>query len=339
MSDRPEPPIPSEVDLRGMPCVMIDRERLRGSDFNLRATDAEFRAGVWLWLEASQQVPAGSLPSDDMILTGLAGLGRELKAWKRVKAVALHGFYICSDDRYYHKVVAQTVLEAWIARLGRKKGGFKGNASRWGASSEMNVGDMMERARAALQTIAPSSPSLRGWVAEASLSDRSATTQPSLSGRSVFTQTSLVEGEGELLEIDPEGAVNGSRAQTRGAQENRTPPNLRVIENEAATEDQVAQCCHAAGSRLVYQDYETVNGWLRDGLKFDEILKVIRARRNTMSKAPDTLAYFGKVFRDYQANKSKTARPKLAQPANMQLADRRRQAEMPPPGYEGASDA
>jgi hypothetical protein len=91
--------------------------RLFGSDFDAHATDAEFRAGLQLWWSAWNQVPAASLPDDDVALCRLAGLGRQLKAWNRVKNRALHGFFICSDGRFYHRALSTFALESWARRL------------------------------------------------------------------------------------------------------------------------------------------------------------------------------------------------------------------------------
>jgi hypothetical protein len=94
----------------------VDITRLFGSAFHARATDAEWRAGVTLWLRSFHQVPAASLPQDDVTLARLAELGRDLKAWRKVKAMALHAWVLCRDGRLYHPVVAEKALEAWIVR-------------------------------------------------------------------------------------------------------------------------------------------------------------------------------------------------------------------------------
>ena len=111
------PPVPVDVDLRGMEWLPLYGGRLFGSDFDAHATDAEFRAGMQLWWSAWNQVPASSLPDDDVALCRLAGLGRDLKAWRKIKARALHGFITCSDGRLYHRALATFALESWERRL------------------------------------------------------------------------------------------------------------------------------------------------------------------------------------------------------------------------------
>jgi hypothetical protein len=89
---------------------------LFGSTFHARASDAEWRAGVTLWLKSWDQVPAGSLPADDIDLCRLAELARDLKAWAKVKLGALRGWFMCSDGRLYHPVVAEGVNNAIEAK-------------------------------------------------------------------------------------------------------------------------------------------------------------------------------------------------------------------------------
>nr|WP_246248551.1 DUF1376 domain-containing protein [Sphingomonas hominis] len=80
------------------------------------ASDSEWRAGLTLWWAAWTQCPAASLPDDDAALCRLADLGRDVKAWKKMRERALHGFVKCSDGRLYHPVLAQQALVAWDKR-------------------------------------------------------------------------------------------------------------------------------------------------------------------------------------------------------------------------------
>jgi hypothetical protein len=85
--------------------------RLRDSEI-AGIPDAEvFRCAVLLWAAAWHQVPAGSLPDDDAALARLAGLGRDLKTWKRLRPDVLRGFRAFSDGRLYHRVVCEKVIE------------------------------------------------------------------------------------------------------------------------------------------------------------------------------------------------------------------------------------
>lgn len=111
-----EPLVPAEVDLRGYEFMPYYGDRLRDSDLNSRATDAEYRAAHNLWWSAWKQVPAASLPDDDVILARLADLGRDVKTWRKVRDGALRGFIKCSDGRLYHRILGPLAIEAWQFR-------------------------------------------------------------------------------------------------------------------------------------------------------------------------------------------------------------------------------
>lgn len=112
----PAPIVPAGVDLRGYGWMPLYGNHLFGSEFNARCSDAEWRAGMTLWWAAWNQVPAASLPDDDVALTRLADLGRDTRTWKRIRAMALHGFVKCSDGRLYHPFLAKLATEAWERR-------------------------------------------------------------------------------------------------------------------------------------------------------------------------------------------------------------------------------
>jgi hypothetical protein len=130
--EAPPPLVPAEVDLRGYEYMPYYGDRLRESGLNVRATDAEFRAALNLWWSAWKQVPAASLPSDDIDLCKAADLGRDQKAWQAVKPVAMRNFILCSDGRWYHKVLAAFALDAWAIRTAARAKGIAGSSKRWG---------------------------------------------------------------------------------------------------------------------------------------------------------------------------------------------------------------
>ena len=111
-----EPLTSPDCDLREFTFMPLDVARLRDSDLAAEATGDEFRAAVLLWCAAWHQVPAGSLPNDDKVISHLAGYGRAPKEWRKIRDGALHGFVLCSDDRLYHPHVADKANEAWNSR-------------------------------------------------------------------------------------------------------------------------------------------------------------------------------------------------------------------------------
>ena len=125
------PPLPPDVDLRDFPYMPVDITRLFNSSFHARATDSEWRAGVTLWLKSFHQVPAASLPDDEIELARLAEFGRDTKGWRKVREAALRGWDSAEDGRLYHRVVAEKALEAWIEKLGQRKSSGTANAKRW----------------------------------------------------------------------------------------------------------------------------------------------------------------------------------------------------------------
>ena len=113
----PDPPIPADVDLRGLEYMPLLGGKLFESDFYLDSNDAEFRIGLRLWWASWNQVPAGSLPAEDHRIRGLAGLAENPEKWRKVREKALRGFTKHSDGRLYHAVIVEQALIAWEKRV------------------------------------------------------------------------------------------------------------------------------------------------------------------------------------------------------------------------------
>jgi hypothetical protein len=114
------PPVPADLSLRDFPYMPLDVVRLRDSGLVIDLSGDEFRAAVLLWCAAWHQVPASSLPNDDRILANLAGYGRAVKSWLKLRPNAIRGFRLCADGRLYHPVIAEKALEADSKRWKRK---------------------------------------------------------------------------------------------------------------------------------------------------------------------------------------------------------------------------
>lgn len=114
-----DPLTPPDCNLRDFSYMPLEVARLRDSEAAVILTGDEFRAAVLLWCAAWYQLPAASLPMDDRLLANLAGYGRDLSAWKMIKAGALRGFVECSDGRLYHPVIAVKAVEAWEKKWDR----------------------------------------------------------------------------------------------------------------------------------------------------------------------------------------------------------------------------
>jgi hypothetical protein len=130
VTDCPPPMTPPDCDLRDFSHMMLDITRLHQSDFDSIENDSAWRAGVNLWLSAFHSVPAGSLANSDASLAKAAGLGRDVRRWKRLRDDALRGFELCSDNRLYHRVVAATALDAWLGKLEQRRRSIAGGAKK-----------------------------------------------------------------------------------------------------------------------------------------------------------------------------------------------------------------
>lgn len=132
MTDFPAPPVPADADLRDYRFMPLDVVRLRDSAIVGAVKPIEFRAAILLWCAAWHQVPASSLPDDDVQLAKLAGYGVVIREWLKVKNGALYGFVKCSDGRFYHPVIAEKVAEALDGKQKARDKGLAGAAKRWG---------------------------------------------------------------------------------------------------------------------------------------------------------------------------------------------------------------
>lgn len=117
----PEPLTPADCDLRGLEYMPLLGNHLFGSDFNAKANDTEFRVALTLWWKAWTQKPAASLPDDDATLCRWAELGRDMRTWRRIRKVVLHGFVKCTDGRLYHRTLSEQALIAWEKRVNNRK--------------------------------------------------------------------------------------------------------------------------------------------------------------------------------------------------------------------------
>lgn len=115
--DFPEPLTPPDCDLRDFLFMPLDVLRLRDSDIAVISSGDEFRCAVLLWCASWHQIPAGSLPDNDVVLSDYAGFGRVIKEWKKVREGAMRGWIKCKDGRWYHPVVCEKANEAWRSRL------------------------------------------------------------------------------------------------------------------------------------------------------------------------------------------------------------------------------
>ena len=118
-----EPLTSPGTDLRHGAVFEVDIINLLHSEFLHLATNEELGAAAKLCLRSLFQVPAGSLPNNEVVLAQAAGYDHRKKAWQRVRAMALYGWALCSDGRLYHQTVAMTVLDILQSLQARQSGG------------------------------------------------------------------------------------------------------------------------------------------------------------------------------------------------------------------------
>jgi hypothetical protein len=158
MTQLPAPLVPANVDLRDFLFTPVEFQRLFASETWLMCNDAEKVAAITLWGNSWSQLPAGSMPSDDRLLAHLSGAG---KAWKRIKPMAMRGWVLCSDDRYYHPVMCEKALEAWLEKLAQRLSSGAGNAKRWGTDfNPAGIIDEINHSRWLLAALNPKSRAL-----------------------------------------------------------------------------------------------------------------------------------------------------------------------------------
>ncbi len=115
MARLPKPLTPADCNLRGLPYMPLHGDRLIDSDLFFMTNGEEFKAALALWWASWKQTPAASLPTEPRVLAGLARVA-DLEKWERVREMALHGWVLCSDGRYYHPVIAELAMTAWEER-------------------------------------------------------------------------------------------------------------------------------------------------------------------------------------------------------------------------------
>ena len=100
----------------------LDLERVMQSDTWALASPEVRPWLLMLWAVAWQQVPCGSMPSDDALIA--ARLGMKLAVFQKTKDVLMRGWHLAEDGRLYHATLTERVLDM----LGRKEGERKRKA-------------------------------------------------------------------------------------------------------------------------------------------------------------------------------------------------------------------
>jgi hypothetical protein len=203
------PLTPPGCDLRDFPHMQLDVVRLRDSAI-AGGDPVAFRAAVILWCASWHQVPAASLPDDDVMLARLAGFGKDVRNWKRTRAKgALHGFILCSDGRLYHPVVAEKAIAAYGAKGAQRARTEDARA-----------------AKAALRAAStPPPPSLHPASTPPPPTVQAASTDGAGAVEGVFTVGQLIETIDDTHPVtDDKTRSKGEERERRGEENQENPP-------------------------------------------------------------------------------------------------------------------
>lgn len=269
------PLVPADVDLQDFAFMPVDVRRLRDSDLAALETPEACWAAVLLWAASWHQMPAASLPDDDRVLSNLAGYGRVVKEWQRIKEGALRGWVKCDDGRLYHPVVAEKALEAWDSKLRH-------------AHSKLKERLRKSYGREAIQ------PTFDEWVASGKPNDW----QQSSAGIPEETPESSAGKKESSAGIPPENALNGE-GQGEG-QGKLTTTSLSAREIEPTRKGIVCGLLRSAGMADAAPHYLTDDAWKTILAKRtdEEIIEVARAKMAAMPNQRIGLKYIAKALMD-----------------------------------------
>src|SRR6185312_5576397 len=270
------PLVPDNVDLRDFAFMPLDARRLLTSETWVLGTGDERAAAMTLWLVSWHQVPAGSLPANDRMLDHLS----QAKHWSRVKAHAMRGWVLADDGRYYHPVVAEKALEAWLEKLAQRLSSGAGNAKRWGVEFDPTaIHAEMEEARALLVALNPQSRALSKkrtsgipTGSKGSPDGNPNGTRSGLPSRSQETETGTGTGtEREGAQAAPKPPSRRSRGCRLPADWQLTPALLAEAQRIAPTVDARREADRfrdywlaASGANAVKADWDaTWRNWVR----------------------------------------------------------------------------
>jgi uncharacterized protein (UPF0305 family) len=122
------PLVPAKCFMGTMPAILVDINRLQKSKIWLCQSHTAIFGWANLIMTCWHANPCSSLPNDEELLKHYSGLGRK---WNKVKDIVMADFLLASDNRFYHKYVAQKCLEIWINSLISSIDSNLNNEKRW----------------------------------------------------------------------------------------------------------------------------------------------------------------------------------------------------------------
>lgn len=328
----PDPMTPADADLRHIEHLPVDGDTTFRSAAWLRAS-MEARA-VMLplhWHAFKKEVPAGSLPDDDVLLTDAVGFGMDVKRWRKVRPQVLADWILCSDGRFYHPELAKRVHAVLAGRDPLAQRSMPGRAaSSSGARRQQALREKQAALRAELAALGvrtTADDSLGRLQDLLDVSRRDAARDAARDGRGVTGVTggdaardgdgdeardasTVTASHGGVTAVTPKVEEEGEDRRDKRKQE----PLSQIAElaqhsvtgrhglsrspRRADLEiDSLAQAAVAAGRfdrSPIGADRVTARHWLEDReWPADRIVEVIRARAERPGYSPPTvLSYF-----------------------------------------------
>lgn len=126
--EQPKPLVPEKCFMGSMPAILVDINKLQKSKIWLCMSHTAIFGWANLIFTCWHMNPCSSLPNDEALLKQYSGLGRK---WHKVKDIIMADFILATDNRFYHKYVAQKGLEIWINSLISSIDSNLNNEKRW----------------------------------------------------------------------------------------------------------------------------------------------------------------------------------------------------------------
>lgn len=122
----------------------MDLEQVMQSDTWALATPEVRPWLLMLWTTAWQQVPCGSMPSEDALI--MARLGIPPKLYSKAKAVLLRGWWLAEDGRLYHDTIASRVHDMVSRKDGerQRKAEYRARKEAELKLAEVNAGESQD---------------------------------------------------------------------------------------------------------------------------------------------------------------------------------------------------
>jgi len=147
----PNPLVPTDCDVQNYPCLPLDIAKFFNDELNVITSDTQWRAAITVLIKSFHNVPAASIPDNDIFMARFAEFGRDIGSWMKVKDAVLKGWVKCNDGRYYHPAVAEKALEAWLSKIKSCKRGLAGSGTRW--NKEIDFTDLDEKLNVAAECL------------------------------------------------------------------------------------------------------------------------------------------------------------------------------------------